>query len=287
MASKYDKYIDDIKKDYETGILTIQDINKKYGIKSHTFVSSILNDKKRNRSEISKLTRKTYPEKFKMSEDTKNKIRIARYKFLKEHPEQTAWRKRNEPSYPEKCFIKFLEKNEYNKKYLIEREYPIFPYYIDFAFVDEKLAVEIDGGQHLEHDRKEKDEKKDNFLISIGWKILRISESTVKNDWDLIKLSIENMLNSDNVYEKVGLLKHKKEKNVIKERDEFGRTTKQSEHCISQRVVKNRPDKENLIKILTEKKNFVEVGKQFNVSDNCIRKWCKWYKIPSTIKYYK
>ena len=288
MASKYDKYVEEIKKDYASGVLTIQEINEKYGIKSHCFVSGVIGKEKRNRSDINRLARKKRPESYKRTEATKQKLREARYRFLEEHPEETAWRKRNKPSYPEKCFISFLKEKRYDTKYYIEREYPVFPYYIDFAFVNEKLAVEIDGSQHLEENRKEKDLKKDSVLLSNGWKILRITEKIVKTDWDMIEKKLNELLVDVNIkYERVGLLTHRKPIKTREERDEYGRTEKQNTCFLSYRVVKDRPSKEELFGLLKQYKNFVEVGKMFNVSDNAIRKWCKWYKIPHSIKYYK
>jgi len=47
-----------------------------------------------------------------------------------------------------------------------------------------------------------------------------------------------------------------------------------------------RPTKEKLIELLNSK-NFVEVGKLYNVSDNAVRKWCKTYEISYSSKDYK
>ena len=44
------------------------------------------------------------------------------------------------------------------------------------------------------------------------------------------------------------------------------------------------PNKQILIDCLHQYKNFVRVGKYFGVTDNCVRKWCKKYNIPSTSK---
>ena len=53
-------------------------------------------------------------------------------------------------------------------------EYKVGKWFIDFAVVDKKLALEIDGKQHQFPERKASDEKKDAYLIENGWKILRI-----------------------------------------------------------------------------------------------------------------
>jgi very-short-patch-repair endonuclease len=79
----------------------------------------------------------------------------------------------NEPSYPEKFFMKVIE-NEFNDKNYIN-EYPVGIYSIDFAWVDKKLAIEIDGDQHQRFEEyKLRDERKDSFLEIQGWKVLRI-----------------------------------------------------------------------------------------------------------------
>lgn len=57
-------------------------------------------------------------------------------------------------------------------------------------------------------------------------------------------------------------------------------------NSISQRKVKNRPSKEKLIKELKET-SFAQVGRNYGVSDNTIRKWCKGYNISHYSKDYK
>lgn len=47
-----------------------------------------------------------------------------------------------------------------------------------------------------------------------------------------------------------------------------------------------RPSKENLFKELSES-NFTEVGRKYGVSDNAIRKWCKFYGLPTKSSEYK
>lgn len=53
----------------------------------------------------------------------------------------------------------------------------------------------------------------------------------------------------------------------------------------SRRIVE-RPDKETLISCLKES-NFVKVGKKFGVSDNGVRKWCRFYNISERASDYK
>ena len=127
---------------------------------------------------VSEETRRKYSEaglKRKHTSETKEKLSKI---MKKRHKEGTAWnigksRWNNEPSYPEKFFMKVIE-NEFDDKNYI-KEYPIENYSIDFAWPKKKLAIEIDGEQHQRFDDvKERDKRKDQILTENGWKILRI-----------------------------------------------------------------------------------------------------------------
>ena len=50
-------------------------------------------------------------------------------------------------------------------------------------------------------------------------------------------------------------------------------------HKSQQKV--ERPTKEEFLKIVVDfGVNFTQIGKHFGVTDNAIRKWCKFYGIP-------
>lgn len=55
---------------------------------------------------------------------------------------------------------------------------------------------------------------------------------------------------------------------------------------IKRRKVINRPTKEELLELI-KNHSFVEIGKQFNVSDNAVRKWCILYGLPYLYKDVK
>ena len=285
---RYDLIFSDLEKkkieeDYTINKLSLKEINEKYNIKSHGWVSKFLSGKTRSISDGVKNIREKYPEKFRHSDETKQKLRIKQLQYLKEHPEKTAWRLKN-MSYPEKCFQKILEDNGLDKKYLIYREYSVFPYFIDFAFVDEKVAVEIDGSQHLEEDRKKKDEEKDALLLSNGWRILRITANEVLYNRDKVIESVSSMLSNDTQCNIVGILTAPKSHYKVK-RGEDGLSDKQREANMAQRRVE-RPSKEVLSRLLQES-NFTAIGRTYGVSDNAIRKWCKTYKLPHRKKDIK
>ena len=274
-----------IVKDYVENLLTIRECMTKYGIRSKTYIAKLLEGKTRNNSEANKLAYKKHPERYKHTEESKSKLREKRLAFMKAHPEQTAWRQKN-MSYPEEMFLKFLNERGYADKFLIQREYSIFPYFIDFAFVDLKIAIEIDGSQHLLSERKAKDELKDALLIENGWRVIRIAESSVKKDWDSIQRVLDDHidLNTDVVYSQVGVVKPISLEYQKVERDEFGRSAKMTESAIKQRKVE-RPDKETFLQEL-KVGNFTSVGRKYGVSATAIRKWCKFYGMSHKSKDY-
>lgn len=209
--------------------------------------------------------------------------RDKRLDFMNKNPDKTAWRT-NQISYPEQCFLNECYKREYNKKHKIIREYPVFPYYIDFAFINEMVAVEIDGSQHKL--RKDSDNKKDELLINNGWKIIRFTANQVQFKIDECFKELNKFIESNLNHKESGIIEYKsKRKQVVemlnKERKKNnGLTNKQKEYLenytIRQRKTK-RPEYEIL---LDDIKNlgYVKTGKKYGVSDNAIRKWLKFYE---------
>ena len=93
-------------------------------------------------------------------------------------------RKNCEYSYPEKWLIGVLERELgliENKDY--ETEYYFHKQFLDFAFPERKLCIEVDGEQHERfEDRKLMDTKKEENLKAEHWKLLRLKWSNVCND---------------------------------------------------------------------------------------------------------
>lgn len=241
-------------------------------------VMKFLKGKTRNLSESIKLAHELYPEKFKHTEETKKILSEKRLEWMKNNPEKTAWRLSN-MSYPEKLmFNKFIEL-EYDKKYLIVREKSVFPYFIDFAFENEKIALEIDGSQHLLPERLESDLLKDELLIKNEWSVIRVSDYEVKHNIDNIIKILENKLFNNVKIEKikVGIVTEISEKKYIKkERKENGFTNEEILSHVKQRKVE-RPPYIQLLKEI-EELGYCGVGRKYGLSDNSIRGWIKTYK---------
>jgi very-short-patch-repair endonuclease len=139
-------------------------IKNKYHIQSSD-IKSLLQEHNitiRDSSMAGKLAHQKYPNSYKHSDESKQNLREKRIAWMKANPEKTAWRTRNTPSYPEKLFMQLCKDNSLYDTYDIVREYSVGLFYIDFAFVNAKVAVEIDGSQHwLDSDRIERDIRKE------------------------------------------------------------------------------------------------------------------------------
>ena len=51
------------------------------------------------------------------------------------------------------------------------RQQPIGPYYVDFVCREQRLIVEVDGGQHADNPA---DEIRDAYLATLGYRVLRV-----------------------------------------------------------------------------------------------------------------
>ena len=103
--------------------------------------------------------------------ETRQKLSKA-MKLRWEEGRHSGWASRNKltPSYAEKYFMTVLM----NAKIKFVFEKKAGRYFIDFALSKGRIALEIDGSQHKWPDRKKKDQKKDEYLVSKRWRVLRI-----------------------------------------------------------------------------------------------------------------
>jgi len=59
------------------------------------------------------------------------------------------------------------------------RQTPVGPYVVDFLCHDAKLVIEIDGGQHFESAQQRRDAKRNAFLNSKGYRVIRFNNYDV------------------------------------------------------------------------------------------------------------
>jgi very-short-patch-repair endonuclease len=74
------------------------------------------------------------------------------------------------------------------------RQHPVGQYIVDFACIERKLVIELDGGQHQE--RREYDEQRTGFLNERGWRVLRFWNNDVIENLDGVLTEIANALKS-------------------------------------------------------------------------------------------
>jgi very-short-patch-repair endonuclease len=234
--------------------------------------------KTRTPSEASKLSSKLNPRK--LSQDTKDKISKSRKKYLIENPDKVPYllNHSSKESYPEKYFNELFEKEKIN----VAREYRILNYSLDFAILNKKIDIEIDGEQHNSDPKVvENDRKRDEYLESENWTIIRIKWSYYK------KLSIEEK--KDYVKELIsyidGLIEdlptfEVKEKINGKSECKCGKLKcHKAKQCNKCRLEKNNNESKinstNLEELLKQVKEFgyCGTGRIHGVSYASIRKW--------------
>ncbi|GAA0563294.1 endonuclease domain-containing protein [Rhizomicrobium electricum] len=100
-----------------------------------------------------------------VSQNTKNR-RAAGQRLI-----SNARQMRHEPTDAERKFW-FAVRGRKFDGYKFKRQYPVGPYIADFVCLDQRLIVELDGGQHAQ--QAEYDIKRTDFLQSRGFRILRV-----------------------------------------------------------------------------------------------------------------
>ncbi|MES9856419.1 MAG: DUF559 domain-containing protein [Sedimenticola sp.] len=86
-------------------------------------------------------------------------------------------------------------RNRQANGYKFKRQFPVYPYIVDFVCLSEKLIVELDGGQHARlHDY---DCKRTMFLECKGYKVVRFWNNDVINHLEEVMGEIMRHLRSD------------------------------------------------------------------------------------------
>jgi adenine specific DNA methylase Mod/very-short-patch-repair endonuclease len=78
--------------------------------------------------------------------------------------------------------------------YKFRRQHPVGNYIADFACIEGRLIVELDGGQHAEIFQQEKDEVKTAFFTERGFRVLRFWNHQVLNDTQAVLEEILRVL---------------------------------------------------------------------------------------------
>ncbi len=188
----------------------------------------------------------------KHTEDSKNKIRKARIDYLKKDNQISTFSNRTlrKMSYGEFLLHTIFLQNNIYEKYTIINEYCEYPYIIDFAFINEKVAVEYDGEMHFKNglERYEHDIKKDEYLKSLGWRIYRIPYFEFKNFKinDLIEFVGSPLKNTNtknyNNFIKYNQYKKEKAKNKKEEKERINKLKIENIETLKEKILNSNVD---------------------------------------------
>ena len=65
-----------------------------------------------------------------------------------------------------------------------KRQQPIGEYIVDFVCKEEKIIIEIDGGQHNTIENNQLDKERTDFLQSLGYKVIRFWNNEIYENID-------------------------------------------------------------------------------------------------------
>ena len=78
------------------------------------------------------------------------------------------------------------------------RQTPIGPYIVDFVSHSAKIVIEVDGGQHFDDAYEARDARRDKFLRSKGFRVLRFSNydvmTSLEGVWTVIAAAVGEAL---------------------------------------------------------------------------------------------
>lgn len=129
------------------------------------------------------------------SEETKQKLSKIRKEYLLLNPDKVPYKLNHYSkgsSYPETYFREVFKK----ENLILTEQYQVGLYSIDFALIEKKIAIEIDGEQHYVDERiSQSDIRRTKYLEELGWKIFRIRWSEYqKLDYESKKIFVKNFL---------------------------------------------------------------------------------------------
>lgn len=108
---------------------------------------------------------------------------------------------RKNKSYPEKLFEYVAKEKGLFDRFDIIDQFPFHGYFFDYAIIDCVIDVEIDGVQHYRTNKSiEHDRIRDEFTLSEGWKVYRISAKELKENPEFEVDKLIEFLESESTY---------------------------------------------------------------------------------------
>lgn len=81
-------------------------------------------------------------------------------------------------------------------------QYPFWgiPYFADFALLDRKVIIEVDGDSHDRPEQKEKDLEHTLKVLELGWRVVRVTnEQVLRDPAGALQLALRSRLESPDI----------------------------------------------------------------------------------------
>jgi very-short-patch-repair endonuclease len=101
---------------------------------------------------------------------------------------------RNSMTKAEASLWKYALKSRLMRGYMFRRQRPIMEFIADFACLELKLIIEVDGYTHSLNEVIEKDNFKQGKLEDAGYKVIRFSDAEVLKDMKNAIMAIETCI---------------------------------------------------------------------------------------------
>jgi len=113
-----------------------------------------------------------------------------RYQLLRAYAKEN----RSHPTEAESALWSQLRGGSIGHKFL--RQFIIGDVIVDFYCRDALLIIEVDGGYHAERQQQDDDFVREQYLISLGYKIIRFTNEEVLCDTDKVIAKISQCINT-------------------------------------------------------------------------------------------
>ncbi|MCK9458197.1 MAG: endonuclease domain-containing protein [Proteobacteria bacterium] len=199
-------------------------------------------------------------------------------------------------TYPEQFFLNALNESSYFSQFIVLEKLQFYQYVFDFAIVEFKIDIEIDGRHHTDKNTVEKDKKRDAKASAEGWKIFRVSwdelRSAPKNIIKELKEFVEQFESTEKYtigviqVEPTGIRSFRAAKFKIIKADSVKPKREKNKYYPIESIRKvKRPTKDELLLWVWQRPTTV-IAKELGVSDKAVDKWCKWYGISKPPRGY-
>lgn len=260
---------------YYNDLHSLRDIEKEFGISYMRLVTfgkkgllKFDNSEERHNKLVSKKSKGR-----KHSEETKKKLSLIRKKWISENPDKSPYilsHKSRGETYPEKYFREWMEKENIP----FQQEYKFKLYSFDFL-VNERVDLEIDGGQHRNDKRIIKhDIKRDTKSQEAGFVVYRIMWSDYQRLTDEEKEKFlgelkEFLLNVDNPVPEFVIKKRTRTYNV-KEKKSYELFV---HHKVDTRLYQYDYRALMALEMFKNGKSMEEIADIFDVSRSTVSRW--------------